>query len=92
MAQRAAHRSAIVNQIKSKSRARDVGDAPEAEADAGTAVAETEPAVADTTPVAETTPATNADAAEYYIISAKYGDVDLVAIDGDVDFTDSFNQ
>ena len=73
-----------------KSRARDVGDAPVAEVEA-------EPAVADTAtdpeaPVADTTPATNADAAEYYIISAKYGDVDLVAIDGDVDFTDSFNQ
>ena len=88
MAQKAAHKSAIVN--KMKSRARDVGDAPVAEVEAEPAVADPEPA--DTTPVAETTPATNTDAAEYYIISAKYGDVDLVAIDGDVDFTDSFNQ
>ena len=30
--------------------------------------------------------------AEYYIIEAKYGTLDLATVEGDIDLTDSFNQ
>ena len=66
---------------------RDVGDVPADEEVDTAGETATDETAADTepTPVADPEP-------EYYIESAKYGQVDLVAMTADVDFTDSFNQ